>query len=72
MTLIVRWVLPAYDRSMSMQHAASLLIGCVALGIAVYASAAGLLWVVAGRPVSAERLVLERIRNTVSTLLSSR
>jgi O-antigen/teichoic acid export membrane protein len=71
MALIVRWVLPAYERSMSMQHAASLLTGGVALGIAVYASAAGLLWVVAGRPASAERIVLERVRNIVSTLLSS-
>ena len=71
MVLIVRWVLPVYESSMSMQHAASLLIGGVALGIVVYAGAARLLWVVAGRPVSAERLVLERVRNTVSTLLSS-
>ena len=71
MALIARWMLPAYERSTSMPHAASLLIGGVALGIAVYAGAAGLLWVVAGRPVSAERIVLERIRNTVSTFLSS-
>jgi O-antigen/teichoic acid export membrane protein len=71
MALIVRWALPEYERSMSIQHAASLLVGGVALGIAVYAVTVTLLWVIAGRPVSAERLVLERIRNTVSRLLSS-
>lgn len=71
MALTVRWVLPTYERSMSMPHAVSLLVGGVALGIAVYAVAAGLLWMAAGRPVSAERIVLERIRNTVSTYLSA-
>jgi len=70
MAMIVRWLLPVYERSMSIEHAASLLAAGIAIGIVVYASIVGLLWIAAGRPVSAERIALERIRNTVSTLLS--
>jgi O-antigen/teichoic acid export membrane protein len=70
MAMIVRWLLPVYERSMSIEHAASLLAAAIAIGVVVYASIVGLLWMAAGRPVSAERIALERIRNTVSTLLS--
>jgi hypothetical protein len=65
---IVRGVLPAYELSMSTHHAIFLLIGGVVLGGVVYAFAAGLLWLLAGRPVSAERLVLERIRGAVASV----
>ena len=71
MILIVRWVLPDYERTMAMEHAASLLIGGVALGVAVYTGAVGLLWVIAGRPDGAERHALDRIRTVASRLLSS-
>jgi len=66
MIAVVRWVLPTYERSMSMQAAISLLIGGAALGIAVYASVVWVLWVLAGRPVSAEHIVLARVRNLFS------
>ncbi len=68
MAWIVRGVLPAYEFSMSTHHAIFLLIGGVALGGVVYAFAAGLLWLIAGRPASAERLVLERIRGAVASV----
>ncbi len=70
MALIVRWALPDYERSMAMEHAAYLLIGGVVLGATVYAGAVGLLWMMAGRPDSAERHVLTRIRTPVLTLFS--
>jgi lipopolysaccharide exporter len=72
MILIVRWVFPDYERSMAMEHAAFLLIGGVGLGIAVYTGAVWLLWVMAGRPDSAEHHVLDRIRTAFSNRLSSR
>jgi len=72
MAMIVRWVLPVYERSMSMHHAASVLIGGVALGIFVYGCSIVLLWVVVGRPVGVERIVFERIRETISGLRSRR
>ncbi len=68
MAWIVRMVLPAYELSMSTRHAASLLIGGAALGVAVYAVAIGLLWLQAGRPASAERLVLARIRRATASV----
>ncbi len=72
MVLAVRWTLPGYERSMALEHAASLLAGGVALGVTVYTVAVGLLWVLAGRPDSAERHVFDRIRTTLSNRFSSR
>lgn len=71
MALVVRWTLPEYERAMTVTHAAYLLIGGVAIGVSVYAGAVGLLWIMVGRPDSAERHVLERIRTVVAKLFSS-
>ncbi|MEW6329965.1 MAG: hypothetical protein AB1560_00755 [Pseudomonadota bacterium] len=65
MALILRWALPAYERSISIQYTAYLLIGSVLVGVLVYAGTVALLGLLAGRPVSTERHVLERIRITV-------
>jgi lipopolysaccharide exporter len=66
MVLAVRGMLPDYESSMPFERAAALLAGGVALGVAVYSGAVGLLWVLMGRPDSVEHKVLERIRQTVS------
>lgn len=65
MALILRWALPAYERSISIQYASYLLIGSVLVGVLVYLGTVALLWLLAGRPVSTERHVLKRIRITV-------
>lgn len=70
MLLAVRWALPGYQRSMPLEHAASLLVGGVVLGVAVYAAAVVLLWVIGGRPDGAERQLFERIRVVVPKFFS--
>jgi O-antigen/teichoic acid export membrane protein len=62
MLLVVRGVLPAYESSMSLERAAALLAGGVALGVVVYAGTIGLLWVMMGRPVGVEHKLFQHIR----------
>lgn len=70
MLLAVRWALPPYERSMPLEHAASLLVAGVALGVAVYAGTVVLFWLLAGRPDGAERQFFVRIRPVVSKFFS--
>jgi O-antigen/teichoic acid export membrane protein len=65
MILTVRWALPDYEESMSIQYAAALLLGGVVLGAAVYASAVALLWALMGRPAGVEHKLFERIQRSV-------
>jgi hypothetical protein len=60
MVAALRAVIPAYSSSMATGEAAWLLLGAVVLGAFLYALVVALLWLAAGRPQSAERLVLER------------
>jgi O-antigen/teichoic acid export membrane protein len=60
MVAALRAVIPAYSSSMATGEATWLLLGAVVLGAFLYALVVALLWLAAGRPQSAERLVLER------------
>lgn len=62
MLAVLRTVMPVYAPSMTVSEASLLLLGAVVLGAILYALAATLLWFVAGRPQSVERLVFERVR----------
>ena len=62
MVAVLRAVLPAHTPSMAMREAVGLLLGAVALGAILYATAVTLLWFAARRPPSVERFVFERAR----------
>jgi len=62
MAVALRAVIPAYTPSMALSEAVWLLLAAVILGAILYALAVALLWLVAGRPQSAERLLFERAR----------
>jgi hypothetical protein len=62
MAVILRAVIPAYVPSMALSEAVGLLLAAVVLGAVLYVLAVALLWLVAGRPQSVERLVFERAR----------
>jgi len=66
MVFAVRWTLPTYEQSMSIERAATLLISGVAIGVVVYASAIALLWKLMGCPVGVEHELFGRIRRTVA------
>jgi O-antigen/teichoic acid export membrane protein len=61
MLLVVRGVLPTYEGSMSLERAAALLAGGVALGVAVYAGAIAFLWMLMGRPLGVEHKLFEHL-----------
>ncbi|HLQ89859.1 MAG TPA: lipopolysaccharide biosynthesis protein [Xanthobacteraceae bacterium] len=62
MALLVRWVLPEWSPAMDLAVSIGWTIGGVTLGVFAYAAAIMLLWLAAGRPAGAERLVFEGLR----------
>ena len=71
MTLVLAWVLPAYDRSMSEVTVAGWLLLGVGVGAIIYPLALAALWVLAKMPNGPERLVFDRASQLVSNLKSS-
>ncbi len=62
MALLVRWVLPEWTPALDLAVSIGWTIGGVTLGVFAYAAAIMLLWLAAGRPAGAERLVFEGLR----------
>lgn len=71
MTLVLVWVLPAYDRSMSEGAVAGWLLLGVGVGSVIYALALAALWFLARMPSGPERVVFDRASKLVSNLKSS-
>lgn len=71
MTLVLVWVLPAYDRSMSELVAAGWLLLGVGAGIIIYLLALSALWVFARMPSGPEQVVFDRARELVCNSKSS-
>lgn len=59
---LVRWVLPAWTPQMNSTESIGWLIGGITLGIFAYGAAVLLLWLAAGCPAGAERVLLEGAR----------
>ena len=62
MVAIVRFMLPVFELRMTVAQTIGWLVAGIVTGVAVYIVAVGALWWAAGRPASAEGLVLERVR----------
>ncbi len=74
MTLVLDWVLPVYDRSMSGMFVSGWLFVGVGVGAIVYALALVALWVLSKRPNGPERMVLDRaskLNGSLRALFSS-
>ena len=71
MTLVLVWVLPAYDRSMSEVAVAGWLLIGVGVGAVIYVLALLALWVLAKAPEGPERLVLEHATKVIGNLKAS-
>jgi lipopolysaccharide exporter len=61
-TLLLRWLLPAVDSTVSTLDAIPWLLGGAAAGVAAYAALLWCLWSLAGRPAGAEQSVIDRAR----------
>lgn len=72
MVLVVRSVLPVYSTAMPALHATAWLVTGVVLGAIIYLVVSLILWLAAGRPMSAERLILENVRGRLARLLQRR
>jgi lipopolysaccharide exporter len=66
MVAIVRWFLPAYTSIMSVTQTVGWLAAGIAIGIVVFIVCVALLWRLAGKPASAEGLVLDRARKLLA------
>jgi hypothetical protein len=62
MALLVRWMLPEWTPAMDLAVSIGWMIGGIMLGVFAYTAAIMLLWLAAGRPAGAERVVFERLR----------
>jgi peptidoglycan biosynthesis protein MviN/MurJ (putative lipid II flippase) len=62
MALVVRSVLPEWTEQMASLTALAWLVAGIVIGIMTYVCALLLLWLAAGRPDGAERVVLAQIR----------
>jgi O-antigen/teichoic acid export membrane protein len=62
MASMVRLIMPEWTPQMASTTALAWLIGGVIIGVAAYVGAMLLLWVVAGRPDGAERIVIAKVR----------
>lgn len=62
MAVVVRMLLPVYDAAAPILHMIAWLTAGVAIGIVVYGGVIGLLWLLAGCPGGAERLVFGKFR----------
>ena len=67
MAAVVRLIMPAWTAQMASITAIAWLIGGVAIGIVAYVGAMLLLWVAAGRPDGAERVVIAQVRQRLRT-----
>ena len=67
MASVVRLIMPAWTAEMASITAIAWLIGGVAIGIVAYVGAMLLLWVAAGRPDGAERVVIAQVRQRLRT-----
>ncbi len=66
MAAIVRWFLPAYTTQMSVTQTVGWLAAGIAIGIVVFIVCVAVLWHLAGKPASAEGLVLDRARKLLA------
>jgi O-antigen/teichoic acid export membrane protein len=62
MAALVRWMLPEWTPAMSLAISIGWTVGGVTLGVFAYTAAIMLLWLAAGRPAGAERVVCEGLR----------
>jgi O-antigen/teichoic acid export membrane protein len=69
MAVVVRSILPAYSLAMGPATALAWLLIGIATGIVTYMVVDGLLWLAAGRPPGAERIILDFTRARLSRLL---
>ena len=66
MATLVRWVLPTFVPSMPFSSLLTWLGVGMALGAITYVVAASLLWLVTGRPVGTEQMILQRLQSRFS------
>jgi hypothetical protein len=66
MAAAVRWMLPEWSPAMGWAESVAWMVAGVALGVFAYVLAASLLWLGAGRPPGAERVVLDRLRDVLA------
>ena len=66
MAAIVRWFLPAYTTQMSVTQTVGWLAAGITIGIVVFIVCVAVLWHLAGKPASAEGLVLDRARKLLA------
>ena len=66
MAAIVRWFLPEYTLQMSVTQTVGWLAAGISIGIVVFIASAALLWRVAGKPASAEGLVVDRVQKILA------
>ena len=62
MALLVRWMLPEWTPARDLAVSIGWMIGGIMLGVFAYTAAIVLLWLAAGRPAGAERVVFEGLR----------
>jgi O-antigen/teichoic acid export membrane protein len=72
MAFAVRTVLPPFDPALSQLREVQWLAAGVATGVAVYASVLMLLWVAAGKPNGAERLLIDKARFMLKSRVARR
>jgi len=72
MAAALHLLLPAYSTDLGTGTAAALMLGGVALGVAVYAACVGLLWLAARRPAGVELIAFQQARSLLRRFLRSR